>query len=583
MAKRITYIPNRVIDANGIADGASIYVYQTGSTTPISIYLDEALTTPTTNPYVVASGAIVPPLYHNYSGNVRVRVVSDDGSVPLDEDPYYLTTYTDLDAPGNPRLGRGDAIGAPTGTITLAEDGAGSLTGAYQYAYAESDGTGLSSLSAVASITVSAKDIRVTVPQPRRGTSQRFLYRTEAGGSTFKLVKTFDGGSNYFQSEWVDSVADGSLGAAHSGSDTTELWALELNDSVKFFRTHPDQGTGAADITVLTGDSGYTAGAYAMDIYGEVFIRSHYGAAVGSEKAGDLGSHLLARYLGPEVGTDTPVTVLEIKPRGTMNMVRNGAMTDPTAADGNSALLSGTATFGSSNTASGAGLDFAITGAGTAAYDQIAGRIGLVAGYTGAADTYGFRGTNASANTGISYGIDGVATGAASLSIGVAGQATAGTKRFGGFFTTEVIDPDTLALAGGVAGTSGAFTNGTTTNDILNAWDNTTAVFRVANGGNITSTGSGSTQTVDITNSGGGGNLRLEANNGSYVAAGSTNNVDFRLTANGAICATATVRQTLNLPDLGGDPSSPSNGDIWRNGSNLKAYLGGATVTIQVA
>lgn len=85
---RITYIPNRVIDSDGIADGAAIYVYQTGGTTPVSLFSDSAFTVSVTNPYVVTTGASVPTLYTNYSDNIRVRVVSSDGEVPFDEDPY---------------------------------------------------------------------------------------------------------------------------------------------------------------------------------------------------------------------------------------------------------------------------------------------------------------------------------------------------------------------------------------------------------------------------------------------------------------------------------------------------------------
>lgn len=85
---RITYIPNRVIDINGISDGANLYVYQAGTTTPVSIYSDEDLTTPVSNPYPVSAGAAVPPLFHGYSGLIRLRVVASDGSVPMDEDPY---------------------------------------------------------------------------------------------------------------------------------------------------------------------------------------------------------------------------------------------------------------------------------------------------------------------------------------------------------------------------------------------------------------------------------------------------------------------------------------------------------------
>lgn len=96
MAKRIPYIPNRVIDTNGISDGASIYVYETGTTTPVAIYSDETLLTPLANPYVVAAGAAVGEIYHAWNRNVRVRVVADGGTVISDDDPFKAPV-TDAD------------------------------------------------------------------------------------------------------------------------------------------------------------------------------------------------------------------------------------------------------------------------------------------------------------------------------------------------------------------------------------------------------------------------------------------------------------------------------------------------------
>lgn len=88
MAKRYTYIPNRVIDQNGVSSGATISVFQTGTTTPVTIYSDEALTTPLENPLTVSAGAIVPVIYHNESGDVRVVVAQSDGTTISDDDPY---------------------------------------------------------------------------------------------------------------------------------------------------------------------------------------------------------------------------------------------------------------------------------------------------------------------------------------------------------------------------------------------------------------------------------------------------------------------------------------------------------------
>lgn len=113
---RYRYIPNRVIDTNGISDGASIGVYQTGTMTPVSIYSDDTLTTPLTNPYVVPSGAAVPTIYFVGSpADVRVRVVSDGGSVISDDDPYDpVLNTTDLSsATGADLVGLGEStVGA---------------------------------------------------------------------------------------------------------------------------------------------------------------------------------------------------------------------------------------------------------------------------------------------------------------------------------------------------------------------------------------------------------------------------------------------------------------------------------------
>lgn len=87
---RFTYIPNRVIDSDGISDGATITFYQAGTTTPITVYSDAGLTTPVSNPYTVAAGAAVPPLYWSFSGGVRVLVKDTAGATISDDDPWTI-------------------------------------------------------------------------------------------------------------------------------------------------------------------------------------------------------------------------------------------------------------------------------------------------------------------------------------------------------------------------------------------------------------------------------------------------------------------------------------------------------------
>jgi hypothetical protein len=105
---RITYIPNRVIDANGIADGAAIYVYQSGGTTPVPLFSDVGYGTPVSNPYVVTSGALVPALFTNYEGDIRVRIVSSKGVVVSDDDPYGSIVLSS-DLSGN-EIGQGSDL-----------------------------------------------------------------------------------------------------------------------------------------------------------------------------------------------------------------------------------------------------------------------------------------------------------------------------------------------------------------------------------------------------------------------------------------------------------------------------------------
>jgi hypothetical protein len=76
-----------LIDSNGIADGASIAFYLTGTTTPSTIYSDVGLTTPLTNPVVVGAGAAVPSIYLSDAVTYRRVITYADGSTD-DTDPY---------------------------------------------------------------------------------------------------------------------------------------------------------------------------------------------------------------------------------------------------------------------------------------------------------------------------------------------------------------------------------------------------------------------------------------------------------------------------------------------------------------
>lgn len=88
MAAQLHYLDQRrLIDTNGIADGASIYFYTTGTLTPAATYTTSALSVEHPHPIPVAAGAAVPNIYLNDAITYRRRIVYPDGSVD-DTDPY---------------------------------------------------------------------------------------------------------------------------------------------------------------------------------------------------------------------------------------------------------------------------------------------------------------------------------------------------------------------------------------------------------------------------------------------------------------------------------------------------------------
>ena len=90
MATALNYYTSRVVTTDGIADGGSVYVYQSGTTTVISLYTDAAATIPAPNPYILSAGAQFPTLYYTYTGNIRLYIVTTTGAIE-DRDPYVFT------------------------------------------------------------------------------------------------------------------------------------------------------------------------------------------------------------------------------------------------------------------------------------------------------------------------------------------------------------------------------------------------------------------------------------------------------------------------------------------------------------
>lgn len=110
----------RLIDTNGIADGASIYFYATGGLTPASVYTTAALSVEHSSPIVVAAGAAVPNIYLDSSVTYRRRIVYPDGSVD-DTDPYTGGVILAADL-ASTAAGFGAGLVAGAAIVTRPED-----------------------------------------------------------------------------------------------------------------------------------------------------------------------------------------------------------------------------------------------------------------------------------------------------------------------------------------------------------------------------------------------------------------------------------------------------------------------------
>lgn len=476
-----------------------------------------------------------------------------------------LNKITDLDAPGELELGEGRPLGQPEGICTTTESGAGALTGNYRYAYCEGDGTGQTVLSPVSEPrTVSGKKILVTIPAPRRGTSQRLLYRTEAGGSVYKLLYALDGGDDFYRSFYLDNTADGSLGAPAPSTDTSSVRSISVTESVKTFRTHPTIGTGPGDLTVLTGDGGSGGGgAYSIDFYGPCLGRSRVGIVYQSRITGTAGRHFAAYWIDDTglMGESAPAATLvaAINAKGNLSLTPL-TLSDPSLSDGFSQALSVSATAPTAPTAAVVANQILVTGAGSAAYTQTALQARLSAGYTGSSATYGLRSENATAGTGASFGLQGQAQGAAARNIGVSGLANGATVNIGVFGSNDGVAANTVNMRSGIPGAAGAFSNGTSVGDILVGLDGITPVFWIENGGDLTVKNIGTNGKISLTNSGGGGVVELSANGGNDAKLKTTNNVPLKLGANGSDVVTISTGGSVGINEASPDYKLDVNG-----------------------
>ena len=86
---------SRFSSAVGIADGATVSFYYTGTTNLAPIYSDMPLTVPLSNPVTVGVGATLPKIYLDSKISYRRRIVFVSDGVVYDEDPIAGNSLND--------------------------------------------------------------------------------------------------------------------------------------------------------------------------------------------------------------------------------------------------------------------------------------------------------------------------------------------------------------------------------------------------------------------------------------------------------------------------------------------------------
>jgi hypothetical protein len=197
--------------------------------------------------------------------------------------------------------------------------------------------SGETTASPIASVTVAGQKIQVTVPLPRPGTVSRNIYRTSAGGNDFKLVVSFGGSYDYFQSVWTDNTADSSRGTqSPPNSDGTQQWGLGAAPDGMLYYTRDPAGAASApasDFTLLGADAS-NGGSWNIDSYGPIIARGRVGTNFISFHTDTTGRHLGAFYNTPIKDGTSPSLVFEVLPQGNVHIANQGSGNDSLVIEG---------------------------------------------------------------------------------------------------------------------------------------------------------------------------------------------------------------------------------------------------------
>lgn len=100
MTNQLLYAPQMAFAGGVYAPGAKATFYQTGTTTPLTVYTDSALTTPHDSPVVADAEGVFPPAFWNRAVEAKVVITESDDTAIETIDPVPATSATGSAASG---------------------------------------------------------------------------------------------------------------------------------------------------------------------------------------------------------------------------------------------------------------------------------------------------------------------------------------------------------------------------------------------------------------------------------------------------------------------------------------------------
>lgn len=251
MANQIIVAEPRVTDANGDpVSGALVYFYQTGTTTPITVYSDEALSVAHSQPVVADSGGLLAQVFYGGASSPKVVVKDSSGVTLWQRDPVPMIVGSASAAENmtfQPVAGNG-----ASDVQTAIENNTTALAGKVPVTRTITAGSGLTGggdLSANRSIALDLldEDDMASDSATKAASQQSIKAYVDAQGLS-------SASGEYFQSAAQTLVSDGDFSVAHG------LGAIPRMVVAVIKCTTADAGYAVGDELFVAGNSGTNTG-----------------------------------------------------------------------------------------------------------------------------------------------------------------------------------------------------------------------------------------------------------------------------------------------------------------------------------